>query len=83
MDRPINGNESAAHYVLMRMVADPRVAWLIGPGSTAFDRLTTEVAASRGQTQEEFCAMFEPLLKFEPWPRPSDVADGVGGTDER
>jgi hypothetical protein len=77
MNKPTNGKESAAIYVLSRMVADPRLAWLIGPGSTAYDRLTAEAAASRGQTQEEFCAVHEPLLKFEPWPRPADVADGV------
>lgn len=73
MSTQTNGKESAALYVLARMVADPRLAWLIGPGSTAYEQLTAEAAAQRGQTPEEFQATHEPLLKFEPWCGPADA----------
>lgn len=42
----------AVHKVLDRMQRDGRLAWLIGPGSDAFDQLCAAMAADTGRTRE-------------------------------
>lgn len=45
--------KKAVHHILRRMQNDGRVAWLLGPGSEAYDQLTAAFAASDGQELEK------------------------------
>jgi hypothetical protein len=63
---PIYG--SAAIHVLRQMQRDPRLAWLIGPGSQSYELLTEEAAHATGQPVEELRAQLRGTLKFERWP---------------
>lgn len=53
----------AASHLLGLMRRDPRLAFLIGPGSEAFDRLTADYAAAQGMPVE---AVRERLAKALP-----------------
>jgi hypothetical protein len=60
---------SATFHILKRMQEDPRLAWLIGPGSRTYELLTEEAAEARGEPVESVRASLEGRLKFTPWPR--------------
>lgn len=64
---PIHG--SATFHILRQMQEDPRLAWLIGPGSRTYELLTEEAAEARGEPVEAIRAHLEARLKFTPWPR--------------
>lgn len=57
----------AVSWLLRRMKEDPRLAYLIGPGSESFDRL---MAASAAITGEEPETLRERYLSTEPQPVP-------------
>ncbi len=65
--RPIFGQATA--HILQQMVRDPRLAWLIGPGSRSYELLTEEAAQASGEPVEAFRAALEARLKFTPWPQ--------------
>lgn len=67
--------KKAVHHVLRRMQNDGRVAWLLGPGSEAYDQLTAAFAAADGQELEKFRAQYEPTLRPQPW----SPHDGLSG----
>ena len=60
--------EQAVVATIRRMMNDPRVAYLIGPGSGTFDKLIDAYAEINGKTVKQAEAEIEPLLKYEPWP---------------
>lgn len=60
---------AAVAHVLRRMQQDGRLAYLLGPGSEAFDLLTEEAALAAGRDVEEFRAEFEATLNIQPCPR--------------
>lgn len=64
---PIHG--SATFHILRQMQEDPRLAWLIGPGSRTYELLTEEAAEAKGEPVESIRATLEARLKFTPWPR--------------
>ena len=59
---------SATFHILRRMQEDPRLAWLIGPGSRTYELLTEEAAEARGEPVEAIRAQMEARVKFTPWP---------------
>lgn len=59
----------AVRHVVGRLQADPRLAWLIGPGSESYDLLTTALASEAGRPVAELQAEIERDLKTTPWPR--------------
>lgn len=68
---------SAAQHLLRQMQRDPRLAWLIGPGSRSYELITAEVADQTGTDLQELRDDVEAGLETQPWPR----ADGL--TDEQ
>jgi hypothetical protein len=64
---------SAALHILQQMRRDPRLAYLIGPGSQSFELLTEEVAAAQGKEVESFRREFALNLKTERWPSEYDI----------
>jgi len=61
--------ERAVRYLVQRLQADPRLAWLIGPGSQSYELLTAALACSAGRAVAEVQAEIERDLKTIPWPR--------------
>jgi hypothetical protein len=59
---------SAVAHILRRMQEDPRLAWLIGPGSRSYELLTEEAAAAKNLDVEELRKQHGATLKFEKWP---------------
>jgi hypothetical protein len=66
---------SAALYVVQRMQRDPRLAYLLGPGSEAFEQLTAEAAAHLGAEVKAFRAELAGRLTYEAWPTLEVTAD--------
>ncbi len=64
-------------YVLRRMKQDPRLAYLIGPGSQSYDLLTQEAAAAAGQDVAEFRKAYERDLQTTRWPSEDDILDRI------
>lgn len=64
---------SAAAHILRQLQRDPRLAWLLGPGSESFDLLTAEVAAAQGKDATELRKAISENLKTEPWISEYDV----------
>jgi len=60
--------------VLGRISRDPRLAWLMGPGSQTFDQVIAAAAAARGHELKEFRKVIEDRLTFEPWPQGLDTS---------
>lgn len=56
----------AVNHRIRRIVADGRLAYLIGPGSESWDRLMAAAALGTGQTPEQYAASVEPQLRAEP-----------------
>ena len=59
---------NAIAHILRRMQEDPRLAWLIGPGSRSYELLTEEAAAAKNLDVEELRKQHTATLKFERWP---------------
>lgn len=68
---------SAAAYVLRRMREDPRLAYLIGPGSQTYELLTQEVAQAAGRDAQQYRSEFERDLKTQRWPSEDDILDRI------
>jgi hypothetical protein len=64
----------AVNHLLRQMQHDPRLAWLIGPGSRSYELLTEEAAAANNLDIEELRKQHTATLKFERWPRREDGA---------
>jgi len=62
----------AVTAVLDRIRTDGRLAYLIGPFSNSYERLTDAYAEMTSQDPEKFREIFEASLKPEPWKRPAD-----------
>lgn len=60
--------EKAVAHILHRMRRDGRLAYLIGPGSEAFDLLTQAHAETMGEDLAQFRATFAASLRYEEWP---------------
>ncbi len=58
----------AVNHLLRQMQHDPRLAWLIGPGSRSYELLTEEAAAANNLDIEELRKQHTATLKFERWP---------------
>lgn len=58
---------AAVRHILRQMQRDPRLAWLIGPGSRTFELLAEEACEFPWESAE-WQKAFEATLKFEPWP---------------
>jgi len=52
-DSALQLNMRAVHKVIDRMVADGRLAWLIGPGSETFNQLISAAACGSNKTPEQ------------------------------
>lgn len=59
---------AAVTHLLRRMQNDPRLAYLIGPGSRSYELLTEEAAATTNEDVDAFRKNHEATLKYEPWP---------------
>lgn len=68
---------AAVKYILRRMQEDGRLAYLIGPGSQAYELLTQEAAQAAGRDVAEFCREFESTLKTQRWPSEDDILDRI------
>jgi len=66
---------SAAQHILRRLQTDPRLAYLIGPGTQSYELLTREVADASGRDVAELRASVEKTLKTEQWPSLRDAKD--------
>lgn len=66
---------SAALHLLRQIQRDPRLAWLIGPGSQSYDLITAEVAAAAGRDVQELRNGIEKNLQTRAWPRSDDLLD--------
>lgn len=64
---PTAANPTAAQYILHRMHIDPRLAYLLGPGSHVFKLITQEVAQQRGQSLDEVRREAYANLKYQPY----------------
>eukprot|EP00456_Euglypha_rotunda_P038529 TRINITY_DN2961_c0_g2_i5.p3 TRINITY_DN2961_c0_g2~~TRINITY_DN2961_c0_g2_i5.p3 ORF type:complete len:134 (+),score=27.98 TRINITY_DN2961_c0_g2_i5:868-1269(+) len=71
----------AVHWVLHRMTEDPRLAYLIGPGSESFDRLTAAGAAMSGVEVDAFREGVLAKLEIQPVP-PIGQAGAVIGAEQ-
>lgn len=60
--------EIAVETLIRRISDDPRVAWLIGPGSQTYDAVTSAYAQMIGRDVNEFRKDFEAGLEFQEWP---------------
>lgn len=58
----------AVQWLLRRMLDDPRLAYLIGPGSESFDRLTAAAAAIAGEEWDPFRERIHGKLRMQPVP---------------
>lgn len=64
---------SAVKHILRQMHRDPRLAYLIGPGSCSFELLTAEYARDTGQDVEKVRSEIAANLKYTPWPCEYDI----------
>lgn len=55
----------AVGHTIRRMQADPRLAYLIGPGSETYDLLTAAVAAPGGFDEEWYREQLSGQLRFQ------------------
>lgn len=59
---------TAVAHLVRRMQADPRLAYLIGPGSEVWELVTEELAAQRGVDVKDLRREIEAKLNYEEWP---------------
>lgn len=64
---------SAVDWLLRRMKEDPRLAYLIGPGSESFERLTSAGAAIAGEEVDAFRERLLGTLQIQPVPARGEV----------
>lgn len=70
----------AVDHVIRRMQEDPRLAYLIGPGSESFDLMTAAAAATAGFDEDFFREQLTGTLKFEPVP---PIGEGLGAVVDK
>lgn len=61
------GAAKAARHLLIRIHQDPRLAYLIGPGSEYFELLTEEFATAKGLDAEVLRREISANTKYEAW----------------
>ena len=61
-------SEAAVSHLLRRMITDPRLAWLIGPGSRSWALLTAAYAIDNDWDVDECRREIEAQLTYEEWP---------------
>jgi hypothetical protein len=59
---------NAARHLLRQIRRDPRLAYLIGPGSQSYDLLIDDVAFVTGRDATDLRREVEQSLKTEAWP---------------
>lgn len=59
---------SAAKHILRQMRRDPRLAYLIGPGSESFELMCDEVARETGKPVDAVRDEASSNLAFQTWP---------------
>ncbi|MES2685711.1 MAG: hypothetical protein V4706_02755 [Pseudomonadota bacterium] len=59
---------AAVKYIIKRMHQDPRLAYILGPGSEAFDLLTAEAAVMAEMPVDQYREILGRLLRTEPIP---------------
>lgn len=57
---------AAVNHVILCMQQDPRLAYLIGPGSQCYELLTEEAAQDAGKPVGEFRTQLESQLRYQP-----------------
>jgi hypothetical protein len=67
----------AATHLLRQMQRDPRLAYLIGPGSQSYDLITAEVAQAEAREVKELRAEVERDLKTTPWPDKDELVEAI------
>lgn len=65
IDPAIQAQAATAHHILKRLHMDPRLASLIGPGSSTFELLTADYAAAHGLNVETLRRDAAKNMKFE------------------
>jgi len=65
---------TAAQHLLQRMHIDPRLAYLLGPGSQAFDLITQEAAQQLGQPVDDVRRDAAVNLQYQAWPSNGSAA---------
>ncbi|MDR1351475.1 MAG: hypothetical protein LBJ59_12015 [Zoogloeaceae bacterium] len=60
--------KAAIGHVIRRMICDPRLAWLIGPGSRTWELVTAAFAVINDMDIDKFRREIEAQLKYEEWP---------------
>jgi hypothetical protein len=78
----------AVLHLVRQLQRDPRLAWLIGPGSESYDVLTAAAATTTGCGVAQLRAEIERDLRISEWPRPRnerefDEGDSDLGLDGR
>jgi hypothetical protein len=58
--------EQARFYVMGRIIRDPRICYLMGPGSEAYRLLTDVVGELRGEGGDAYRDYIGPTLQSEP-----------------
>ena len=66
-------SSAAVQHILRQITRDPRLAYLIGPGSQSFELLTAEYAQAKGLDAEKLRMQMSATLKFEAWPDEYDI----------
>jgi len=67
----------AVKHIVQLMINDPRLAYLIGPGSQSFDLLTDAWATCMGEPVDAFRERLTGKLKPQPLPRIGDECTTV------
>lgn len=60
--------KTAAQHILIQMQINPRLAYLLGPGSQSYELLTTEAAQQIGMPVDALRQQLEASFRYEPWP---------------
>lgn len=71
------GAAKAARHILIRIHQDPRLAYLIGPGSESFALLTEEFAAAEVLDAEVLRRKISVNTKYEPWPSEASIQQRI------
>lgn len=58
--------QKAVTHIIQRMEKDPRLAYLIGPGSETFDRLVAAAAAPAGIEEDWYRELLTGRLQIQP-----------------
>lgn len=70
-------SDAAVKHIVQRLINDPRLAYLIGPGSESFELLTDAWATCMGEQVEAFRERLTGKLKTQPLPSIGDECTTV------